>query len=148
MADDRNRRVVDRYAATLAANDLDAFEALFRDDAVETYPQSGERFRGGPNIRGMLENYPARAEGMRPSVERVIGSEDRWVMSPSFTALSVAGSGEQFTTVGRVRYPNGEEWHVIHLMEVRDGKIAKVTSYFAAPFDAPDWRTAYREGPP
>jgi len=146
VADDRNRQVVDRYAAALAANDLDAFEALFDDDAVDTYPQSSERFRGGRNIRSVLENYPG-AEGMRPSVERVIGGDDRWVLSPNYTALRVAGSGEQFTSVGRVRYPNGEEWHVIHLLEVRDEKIVKVISFFAAPFEAPGWRAPYRESP-
>ncbi len=145
MSDDGNRKVVDRYVAALTATDLDAFEATFHEDAEDFYPQSGERFRGPRNIRGVLENYPGRA-GMRPAFERVIGGEERWVMSPSFTALRVAGSGEQFTTVGRVRYPNGEEWHVIHLLEVRQGRIANVTSFFAGPFEALDWRAPFRHG--
>ena len=146
MSDDGNRKVVDRYVAALTATDLDAFEATFHEDAEDFYPQSGERFRGPRNIRGALENYPGQAGGLRPAFERVIGGEERWVMSPSFTALRVAGSGEQFTTVGRVRYPNGEEWHVIHLLEVRQGRIANVTSFFAGPFEAPDWRAPFRHG--
>jgi len=146
MSDDGNRKVVDRYVAALTATDLDAFEATFHEDAEDFYPQSGERFRGPRNIRGTLENYPGQVGGLRPAFERVIGGEERWVMSPSFTALRVAGSGEQFTTVGRVRYPNGEEWHVIHLLEVRQGRIANVTSFFAGPFEAPDWRAPFRHG--
>jgi hypothetical protein len=66
-------------------------------------------------------------------------------MSPGFKALRVAGSGEHFTTTGRVRYATGEEWHLVQLLEVRDGRIRQVTSYFAEPFEAPEWRAAFRE---
>jgi hypothetical protein len=31
------------------------------------------------------------------------------------------------------------------LIELRDGKIRKMTSFFAAPFEAPAWRASYVE---
>jgi hypothetical protein len=59
--------------------------------------------------------------------------------------VRVEGSGEQFTATGRVRYPDGTEWHLVQLLEVRGGRISMVTSYFAEPFEAPAWRAPYRE---
>jgi hypothetical protein len=47
---------------------------------------------------------------------------------------------------GRIRYPNGEEWHLVQLVELRDGLIWRLTSYFAAPFEAPEWRATFRDG--
>jgi len=44
-----------------------------------------------------------------------------------------------------VTYPNGETWHIVSLIEFRDGKISKITSYFGAPFEAPAWRAPYVE---
>ena len=53
------------------------------------------------------------------------------------------GAGDQFTATGQVKYPNGETWHLVSLIELRDGKIAKITDYFGAPFEAPAWRAPY-----
>lgn len=78
-------------------------------------------------------------------IERVIGDDPSWIMSPAYTMVRVEGSGEQFTATGRVRYPDGTEWHLVQLLEVRGGRISQVTSYFAEPFEAPAWRAPYRE---
>ena len=147
MADDDNRATVERFAHAIGLNDLDTFEATLHPDVEVTYPQSGERFRGRDKVRAHLEHYPGRGgRGFDASFERVIGDNAGWVMSPAFTAVRVEGSGEQFTTVGRVRYPSAPEpWHVVQLVEVRDGLIRSVTAYFPEPFDAPDWRSPYRE---
>lgn len=59
--------------------------------------------------------------------------------------IRVSGEGDEFVIVGRVRYPNGEIWHGIQFTVVRDGKIARVTAYLGAPFDAPEWRARYVE---
>ena len=48
----------------------------------------------------------------------------------------------------QARYPDGSDYHVISILEVRDGLIAKVTTYFAAEFEAPDWRAGWVERPP
>ena len=37
-------------------------------------------------------------------------------------------------------YPDGRTWFTITLLELRDGKIWHETTYWAEPFDAPEWR--------
>ena len=137
------RQVVDRWVASMNSGDIDASAAALHEDVVEIYPQSGEEFRGRESIRNLLRHFESRG-GVAPEVDRVTGSEDRWVMSPSFTLVRAAGSGDEFTVAGRVRYPNGEEWHLVQLIRMRDGLIGQLTSYFAAPFEAQEWRAPYR----
>jgi hypothetical protein len=146
---DANRATVQRYVeAFFAPNDLDTLESTLGADVEVTYPQSGERFRGRSNVRAHLENYPGRAENFTASVERVVGDEGGWALSPRFTIVRIEGSGDVFTAIGLVRYQQGEPTHVIQLVEVHDGLIARVSAYFAAPFDAPDWRAPFREPRP
>jgi ketosteroid isomerase-like protein len=145
MADSNNRAIVERFVHALGSADPDAYESALDDDAVIVYPQSGERFRGRRNLRALLDEFNAHDGGFRPTLERVIGDDPSWIISPVYTVLQVEGSGEQFTATGRVRYPDGTEWHLVQLIEVRDGRISQVTSYFAEPFEAPAWRAPYRE---
>ncbi|MGH2382577.1 MAG: nuclear transport factor 2 family protein [Candidatus Limnocylindria bacterium] len=144
MTETDNGAVVERFMHALASSDVDAYESTLAEDSIAIYPQSGERFRGRANLRALMEQF-RRDEPFRADVERVPGDEPSWVMSPGFRALRVGGSGEHFTATGRVRYANGEEWHLVQLIDVRDGRIRQVISYFAEPFEAPDWRAPYRE---
>jgi ketosteroid isomerase-like protein len=128
-----NRTTVEQFLSAMAANDMEAQERLLSDDIVEEYPQSGERIRGKENRRAIIENYPGGAP--RETSES----------GPSRKAPVVTGAGDDFTAAGQITYPNGETWQVISLIELRDGKISKMTSYFAAPFEAPAWRAAYVE---
>ena len=57
----------------------------------------------------------------------------------------VIGAGDRFAVAGQITYPNGETWQAVSLFELTDGKISKITSYFAAPFEAPAWRAPYVE---
>jgi SnoaL-like domain len=146
VADGDNRAVVERYVeAFFAPNGLDALESTLAPDAEVIYPQSGERFRGRQNVRAHLENYPGREEAFTTSVERVVGDDPGWALSPRFTILRVEGSGEVFTAIGLVRYQDNDPSHVIQVVEVHDGLIEKVSAYFAAAFEAPDWRAPFRE---
>lgn len=143
MGEQSNRQVVERYVNALV-DDLDTLEDLQHPDFIEEFPQSGERIRGRENFRKIHENYP---EGT-PEVARsraLVGSEDRWVTTPSFTLLRVAGSGDIYTYVANGLYPDGSEWYSISLIEMRDGKIFKSTTYFAQPFEAPEWRSKWVE---
>ena len=137
------REVVDRYVAGMNRGDIDASCGALHADVVEVYPQSGEEFRGRETIRTLLRSFEARG-GQAPEMDRVIGSEDRWLMTPAFSLVRVTGSGDEYTATGRVRYADGAESHLIQLLRMRDGKIGQVTSYFAAPFEAPEWRAPYR----
>ena len=145
MAEQSGRAVVDRYIRALEAKDFDAQAALLADDYVEDMPQSGERIRGKQNWRAIIDNYPGGVGTIDPASRRVVGADDRYVMTPSFSILRIEGSGDTFTFAGKLTYANGETWDLIAIAEVRDGKIVRGTTWYAAPFDAPEWRAGYVE---
>ena len=144
-----NRQVVERYGRSLAENDLNAQMALTHEDYECRYPQSGEVIRGPANVRAIVEHYPgSTGEGLAPTIERIVGTDDKWVSTPSFPSWSlvhVTGSGDDFTMTGKITYPNGETWHVVGLLTLLDGRIWREVDYFAAPFEAPEWRAPYVE---
>jgi hypothetical protein len=110
---------------------------------VTEYPQSGERIRGWANIRAAHENYPG---GLPQDVAgKVVGSEDKWVLGPSFNVLRIEGTGDAYTLVGSARYPDGTIWQVMSLIELRSGKIVKTTEVYGGPLDAPAWRSKWVE---
>ena len=138
-----NRQVVERFVEGLITRDLDVQAEVCHPDMVTEYPQSGERFRGWANIRAVAENYPG---GLPKNLTgKVIGSEDKWVVGPSFNVLRIEGSGDVYTLVGSATYPDGQTWQMIALIELRDGKVAKSTEIYGAPFEAPEWRSKWVE---
>ena len=149
MAELTNREIVERFAQSQTGRDLDLQDQYLADDIVEDYPQSGERIRGKANRRATIENYPGRAEReFGPSMARVVGGEDQWVLTPTLSLMKVKGSGDHFTGVGEITYPNGETWHIVQLLEMRNGKISHITSYFGKPFEPPPWRAKWVERMP
>jgi len=143
VAPKSNRQVVEQYVQALIARDLDLQAEVCAPDVVVDYPQSGERLRGWANVRGAHENYPG---GLPQEVDgKVIGSEDKWVLGPSFNILRIEGTGDVYTLVGSARYPDGQTWQVMSLIELRSGKIAKTTEVYGAPFDPPSWRSHWVE---
>ena len=141
-----NRQVVERFGRALETDDFDTQDALIHDDYILDLPQSGERIRGRANRRAMIEQYPGRVEtGMKPSVGRIIGMNDKFITSPfpAWNVIHLAGSGDDFQTTGTIRYPDGKTWHFVALLTLREGKVWRETDYFAEPFDAPGWRSQY-----
>lgn len=144
MAESSGREVVERYAAAMVAQDPTALADLVADDLVEEYPQSGERFVGRDNWLALMAAWPATEEA-QPRMERIVGSEDQWVAGPTWGVMKIQGTGDDFWAHGQNTYANGETWHVVQLISLRHGKIARIRSYFAAPFPAPEWRRPYAE---
>jgi hypothetical protein len=138
-----NQEVVERYGAAIAAFDLETLAALRDPEWMAFWPQSGEIVRGMHAFEQIIRNYP----GGEPKTEvtRIVGSEDRWVVTPGNTVLRVAGSGDFWWAEWRVRYGNGDVYLSVTLIELRDGKVLRETSYWAAPFEAPAWRAAWVE---
>jgi hypothetical protein len=138
--------VVERFVQALSDPVNASGDEYVADDLIEDYPQSGERIRGKANRRAVFDNYPGRADHeFGPNqVRRVVG-DDQWVMTPAMTLARINGSGERYTASGLITYPNGEAWHIVQLIELRGGKIARLITYFAAPFEAPAWRAKYVE---
>jgi hypothetical protein len=138
-----NDEVVHRYVEAYRNHDLATQGAARHPDWYVEYPQSGERIRGHANMAAVMADYP----GGPPQVEqaRVVGSEDRYVVTPSFTIERVVGHGDLWWGDGLAHYPDGSTWHIIVLVELRDGAVWRETQYFAERFDAPAWRAAWVE---
>jgi ketosteroid isomerase-like protein len=113
MDDSGIREALDRHWAASDANDFDAEHAIYRDDAVLEYPQSGERIRGRQNIQA---SRAAQPNSKRFTVRRVVGSGDLWV-----TEFVLSYDGRPSYTVS--------------VMEFLDGKVVRETQYFADPFE-------------
>lgn len=140
-----NEECVARYAAASATFDLDALNALRHPDWMVYWPQSGESVHSTEAFAEIIANYP----GGHPTreVTRIVGAEDRWVVTAANTVLKVVGSGDFWWSEWRVAYPNGEAFLVVDLIELRDGLVRHETVYWAPPFEAPDWRAPWVERP-
>lgn len=138
-----NEEIVRLYVNAATAHDYDALGSLRDPDWTMEWPQSGERIRGHANDRAIDEAYP----GGLPDVEmsRLVGSEDRWALSPSFTLNRIVGNGDFWWADGRFTYPDGSTWYVATLMELRNGKMYRETQYFAPISEAPAWRAQWVE---
>jgi len=66
-------------------------------------------------------------------------------VTPSFTYERIAGSGDTWWSEGTARYPDGSTWYVANLYRLRSGRILREITYWALPFDSPDWRAAWVE---
>ncbi len=143
MAPPSNEQLVNRYIEAIVAQNDAVLGHLRHLEFTTDWPQSGERVRGHANDRAILDNWP----GGRPAghVSRVVGAEDRWVVTPSFTAQRVVGSGDFWWMAGTVEYADGSTWFDVVLLELRDSKVLRETWYFAPPSDAPVWRAQWVE---
>jgi hypothetical protein len=141
-----NQEVVERYATASARNDLAELERLRHPDWAVDWPQSGERVRGSESFASIVELYP----GGRPTVEvsRVVGSGDRWLVTAANTVIRVVGSGDFWWGEWVMTYPDGAEYHVVDLIELRDSLVERESVYWAPPFQAPDWRRPFVEHAP
>ena len=143
MAGSSNEEVINAYMRAMTDNDEPAMGRLRDPEWRVDYPQSGERIRGHANERAIADNYP----GGLPDIDtaRVVGSEDHWVVTPSFTFERVAGSGDAWWVEGKARYPDGSMWHLVSMYRLRDGRIHHEITYWAEPFEAPAWRAGWVE---
>ena len=145
MTEPSGRSVVERFARALHNKDFDEIEALVTDDFTDEMPQSGERVRGKANQLAILRNYPGGVGTIDPAQRparrggRQVG-DDAVVHSPANR-----GVGRRLHVHRHSPVPNGETWQMIAIIELRQGRIAKTTSWYAPPFEAPEWRAPYVE---
>lgn len=135
MTEKPNREIVEEYCRCLKNHDPERLGNLLDDEFKQELPQSGERICGRENLLAIAENYP----GGTPSIHtmRITGSQDRWVLTPSWTVLRVTGSGDNYTCEGQITYPDGSVWHLVEVLELRDGRILRSTPYLALPSRRP-----------
>lgn len=138
-----NEEVVRAYALAAAQNDLPTMAKLRHPDWTAEWPQSGERVRGSERFESIVENYPGGTP--RTTVSGIVGSDDRWTVSPSNTVIRVNGDGDRWWAEWLMTYPDGITYNCIDLIELRDGRVLREWVYWATPFDAPAWRARWVE---
>jgi SnoaL-like domain len=116
---------------------------LLHPDFIEDWPQSGEVIRGPANLRAILENYPGGVD--LEAAPAYHGRDEEWAITPGYTVVRVTDNGKTGTAVLKIRYADGSEWWMIVLIEVRDDLLYRQTTFFAEPFEAPEWRAQWVE---
>ena len=122
--------------AALTERDVETLRELVHDDVVSTSPQSGERSVGFDAFLSEGDNYPGGTPQVDEADSRIIGDDERWVITPSYTVVPLA-SPTSYTAVMKVRYPDATSWFVVMLVELRDHKIASVEAYYAPEMPGP-----------
>ena len=107
-------------------SDPEKAHAMYHDDAVLEFPQSGERFEGVENVREWRSGYPA---------------------DTSFEFKEVRGEGDVWVAELIVRYDEGPANYGVSILELRDDRIARESIYVTEGFDAPEWRARWRTAP-
>jgi hypothetical protein len=108
------------------SGDPDVSHAMYHDDAVLEFPQSGERFEGVQNLREWRSNYPASTKF---EFREIRGADDLWVAEVS------------------ISYDDGPWSLGVSILELRGDKIARESIYVAEGWDAPEWRAQWRSAP-
>jgi hypothetical protein len=119
------------FEAVLRSGDFSKIGVLAQtyatDDFVQEWPQSGERLTKEASLR-LGESYG-----------ELSGT------SPKFTYTRMLGGADLFVIEGSIDYGDGVPVSYVGIGELRDGKVAKMTEYFANPFEAPAWRADFVE---
>jgi hypothetical protein len=121
MAGGPDAEAAERLFAAWERWDLDTVGALYAEDAVDTRPQSGERFVGRDRIMGMYREVPGPP---RIRWRRVRGGPVVWVAE------------------GTVEYGEGPV-NIVGVVEIGDGLVRQASYYFAEPFDPPETRVRW-----
>lgn len=141
--------IAERYAKALANRDLATQGELMHPDIVARYPQSGEIIRGRDNYLKMCANDPhGLPEGEVTSVK---GDARTAVLSrslPMMTSKVTVYGGDDFIIEGVATYADGSVYNAVVIIRLQGHLVIEEVSYFAAPFDPPEWRREYVEQAP
>ncbi|TRW45258.1 nuclear transport factor 2 family protein [Georgenia yuyongxinii] len=121
MGENENRAVVERLVQCLNDKRVEVMDELFHEDAVMDWPQSGEQVIGGDNRRAVYGAFPGL---------------------PTVTPRRVLSAGDLVVLEATLDY-GGPAYKSVFVFEMREGKIARETAYWAEPFEAPEWRAAW-----
>ena len=138
-----NEDVVHQYAERSAANDFDGLGQTPSRRLAGDLAAVGRARPRPASWAEIARNYPGGMPDI--SLDRLVGSEDRWVVSPGNTVARIAGSGDFWWGEWKMTYPDGRVYECVTLIELREGLIWRETVYWAEPFEAPDWRRPFVE---
>lgn len=109
------------------AKDIDRSHAMYHEDAVLEFPQSGERFEGLATFKEWRSQYPAT---LRFRIRRMTAREDLVVVECS------------------ISYDDGPWQFGVQLLDFRDDKVIRERIYVMEGWDAPEWRAPWRADTP
>ena len=124
--DTKIRTGIEQHWSASESGDSDTEHAIYADDAILDYPQSGERFRGRSTIEAQRGGNPAERH---------------------FSVLRISGGGGLWVSECIITY-DGAPTYSVSIMEFAREHVVHETQYFADPFRAPAWRTALAEPMP
>jgi hypothetical protein len=111
--DDTRARIQEHWDAS-ERGDVEAEHAIYAEDAILDYPQSGERFSGRWKIQAQRGGHAAERH---------------------FTVRRIAGAGDLWISECVITY-DGVPTYSVSVMELSDGLVTHETQYFADPFTA------------
>jgi ketosteroid isomerase-like protein len=114
--------IVEHWTAS-EQGDGEREHAIYADDAILDYPQSGERFRGRAKIQAQRGRHPAERHF---EIRRIQGGGDLWVSECVITY-------------------DGAPTRTVSIMEFSGDLVTHETQYFADPFPAAPARAALAE---
>jgi ketosteroid isomerase-like protein len=117
------RAAIEQHWQASESGDGDTEHAIYADDGILDYPQSGERFRGRAKIQAQRGGHPAVRHF---TVRRIQGGGDLWVSEVVITY-------------------DGAPSYSVSIMEFAGDHVSHETQYFADPFPAADWRKPLAE---
>jgi hypothetical protein len=119
---DASRRAAIVQNLRYGGSDYEKSHAMYHEDAILEFPQSGERFIGLPSFLEWRKQYPA---AVRYRIRRITGSGELWVNEIL------------------VSY-NGSPWTMgFSMVRFRGDKIAREVIYVADGWDAAAWRAPW-----
>jgi len=121
--DARTRARLEQHWKASESGDTGTEHAIYAEDAILDYPQSGERFRGRPKIQAQRGGHPAERH---------------------FTILRIRGGGDLWVSECVITY-DGAPTYSVSVMELTGDLVTHESQYFADPFPAPASRAAIAE---
>jgi len=122
MSEQLIRESLDAHWQASASGDLNAEHAIYDDNAICDYPQSGERIVGRSNLQALRGHHPGKPSGFH--VRRIVGQGNLWITEYTITY-------------------QGKPAYTVSIMEFRGNKVVHETQYFSDPFAAPAWRSQW-----
>ena len=121
--DARQARIRAHFEAI--GQDEERAAAIYADDAVLDYVQSGERIRGKANIIASRQAYPGLPVAFE--VHRAFGTPD--VMTVELT----------------LRFEGDQPHRVVAILDFRDDLVVGERLYIAEPWEPPEYRSRWTE---
>jgi hypothetical protein len=122
-ADALIRAAIEEHWRASEAGETEVEHAIYAEDGILDYPQSGERFRSRATIAAQRGGHPANRH---------------------FTVLRISGGGDLWVSECLITY-DGAPTYSISIMEFAGGYVVHESQYFADPFGSPQWRAALAE---